>query len=40
MYIDALFPPADVLARCGVMRDCGLKLSVDLASMWIDVKTY
>lgn len=40
MYIDALFPPAEVLARCGVMRDCGIKKSVDLASMWIDVKTY
>ncbi|MCH5162742.1 MAG: extracellular solute-binding protein [Clostridiales bacterium] len=40
MLIDTLFPPAEVLARCGVMRDCGLKKSVDLASMWIDVKTY
>lgn len=40
MYIDTLFPTKEVLSRCGVMRDCGLKKSVDLASMWIDVKTY
>lgn len=40
MYIDTLFPPPEVLARCGVMRDCGAKKSVDLAGMWIDVKTY
>ncbi len=40
MYLDTLFPPQEVLARCGVMRDCGLKKSTDLDSMWIDVKTY
>lgn len=39
MYIDMLFPPEDVLARCGVMRDFGKKRSTDLDSMWIDVKT-
>ncbi|MDE7463576.1 MAG: extracellular solute-binding protein [Clostridiales bacterium] len=40
MYIDTLFPTDEVLSRCEVMRDCGVKKSVDLASMWIDVKTY
>ena len=39
MYIDMLFPPDEVLARCGVMRDFGRKRSTDLDSMWIDVKT-
>ena len=39
MYIDMLFPPEDVLARCGVMRDFGKKWSTELDSMWIDVKT-
>ncbi len=39
MYIDAMFPPPEVLSRCGVMRDCGIKKSTDLDSMWIDVKT-
>lgn len=39
MYIDMLFPPEDVLARCGVMRDFGKARSTDLDSMWIDVKT-
>ncbi len=40
MYIDTLFPPSEVLKRCGVMRDCGTQKSTDLAGMWIDVKTY
>ncbi len=40
MYIDTLFPPPEVLSRCGVMRDCGIKKSTDLDSMWIDVKTW
>ena len=39
MYIDMLFPPDDVLARCAVMRDFGKKRSTELDSMWIDVKT-
>jgi len=39
MYIDMLFPPEDVLARCGVMRDFGKAWSTELDSMWIDVKT-
>ena len=39
MYIDMLFPPDEVLARCGVMRDFGKKWSTELDSMWIDVKT-
>lgn len=39
MYIDMLFPSDDVLARCGVMRDFGKKMSTELDSMWIDVKT-
>ncbi len=39
MYIDMMFPPPDVLARCGVMRDFGIKRNTDLDSMWIDVKT-
>ncbi len=39
MYIDMMFPPADVLARCGVMRDFGVQRGTDLDSMWIDVKT-
>lgn len=39
MYIDMMFPPEDVLARCGVMRDFGKRRSTDLDSMWIDVKT-
>lgn len=39
MYIDMMFPPEDVLARCGVMRDFGKKWSTELDSMWIDVKT-
>ena len=39
MYIDMLFPPDDVLARCAVMRDFGKKWSTELDSMWIDVKT-
>lgn len=39
MYIDMLFPPEDVIARCGVMRDFGKKWSTELDSMWIDVKT-
>lgn len=39
MYIDMLFPPDDVLVRCGVMRDFGKKWSTELDSMWIDVKT-
>lgn len=39
MYIDMMFPSADVLARCEVMRDFGIKRNTDLDSMWIDVKT-
>ena len=39
MYIDMMFPPEEVLARCGVMRDFGKSRSTDLDSMWIDVKT-
>lgn len=39
MYIDMMFPPMDVLARCGVMRDFGKARCTDLDSMWIDVKT-
>ncbi|MCM1368453.1 MAG: ABC transporter substrate-binding protein [Roseburia sp.] len=39
MYIDMIFPPADVLARCSVMRDFGAKMNTELDSMWIDVKT-
>ena len=39
MYIDMMFPPEDVLARCGVMGDFGKARSTDLDSMWIDVKT-
>lgn len=39
MYIDMMFPPEEVLARCGVMRDFGKARSTDLDSMWIDVKT-
>lgn len=39
MYVDMMFPPQDVLARCGVMRDFGIKKNTDLDSMWIDVKT-
>lgn len=39
MYIDMMFPPDDVLARCAVMRDFGKKWSTELDSMWIDVKT-
>lgn len=39
MYLDMMFPPADVLARCGIMRDFGMKMNTELDSMWIDVKT-
>lgn len=39
MYLEMMFPPEDVLARCGVMRDFGKKWSTELDSMWIDVKT-
>lgn len=39
MYIDMMFPPEDVLARSGVMRDFGIKMNTELDSMWIDVKT-
>ena len=39
MYIDMMFPPDDVLARCEVMRDFGKQRGTDLDSMWIDVKT-
>lgn len=39
MYIDMMFPPEDVLARCSVMRDFGAKMNTALDSMWIDVKT-
>lgn len=39
MYIDMMFPSAEVLSRCGVMRDFGIKRNTDLDSMWIDVKT-
>ncbi len=38
MYLDMMFPPAEVLARCGVMRDFGKAWSTELDSMWIDVK--
>lgn len=39
MYVDMMFPPPEVLARCGVMRDFGIKMNTELDSMWIDVKT-
>lgn len=39
MYLDMMFPPADVLNRCGIMRDFGIKMNTELDSMWIDVKT-
>ena len=39
MYIDMMFPPPEVIARCGVMRDFGIKMNTELDSMWIDVKT-
>lgn len=39
MYIEMLFPSAETLSRCGVMRDFGVKWSTELDSMWIDVKT-
>lgn len=39
MYIDMIFPPEEVLARCSVMRDFGAKMNTALDSMWIDVKT-
>ena len=39
MYIEMLFPSDEVLSRCAIMRDFGLKRNTDLDSMWIDVKT-
>lgn len=39
MYLDMMFPPEDVLNRCGIMRDFGIKMNTELDSMWIDVKT-
>ncbi len=39
MYLDMMFPPKDVIARCGIMRDFGMKMNTELDSMWIDVKT-
>ncbi len=39
MYIDMMFPPAEVLARCGVMRDFGSDMNTRLDDMWIEVKT-
>ena len=39
MYLEMMFPSAEVLSRCGVMRDFGMKRNTDLDSMWIDVKT-
>lgn len=39
MYIDMVFPTEEVLSRCGIMRDFGVKWSTELDSMWIDVKT-
>ncbi|MCH5157940.1 MAG: extracellular solute-binding protein [Clostridiales bacterium] len=39
MYIEMMFPSDEVLSRCAIMRDFGLKRNTDLDSMWIDVKT-
>ncbi len=39
MYVEMVFPSAETLARCGIMRDFGVKWSTELDSMWIDVKT-
>ena len=39
MYLDMMFPSQEVLSRCGIMRDFGIKMNTELDSMWIDVKT-
>jgi len=39
MYIDMMFPTAEILSRCAVMRDFGTEMNTKLDSMWIDVKT-
>lgn len=38
MYLEMVFPPDEVLARCAIMRDFG-KFNFELDGMWIDVKT-
>lgn len=38
MYMDMMFPPKEVLARCGIMRDFN-EYNDDLINMWQDVKS-
>ena len=38
MYIDMVFPSAEVLARCKIMRDFGEDMSVKLDEMWTEVR--
>ncbi len=38
MFIDMLFPPDDVLARCAVMMDSDKDACIEMAKMWIRVK--
>ncbi|MBR2988365.1 MAG: extracellular solute-binding protein [Clostridia bacterium] len=39
MYIDLLFPTDEVLARCAVMKDSPKQACIDMAKMWIRVKS-
>lgn len=39
MYIDMLFPPQDVLSRCAVMKDSDKDACIEMAVMWIRVKS-
>lgn len=38
MFIDMLFPPDDVLARCAVMKDSDKDACIEMAKMWIRTK--
>ena len=38
MYLDMMFPSAETLSRCAIMKDFG-ELNFELDGMWIDIKT-
>ena len=39
MYIDLLFPTDEVLSRCAVMKDSPKQACIEMAKMWIRVKS-
>lgn len=38
MYMEMMFPSADTLSRCAIMKDFGVTKAADLAEMWENVK--